>query len=208
MLAICVLTACPAWAQSAQGPIFTGIVGAMVADAETNVSLSASAGYRFNSVMGLGVEFTFVPTLQSERPFAIASNPYGLPSLRFGGPDGHATIFTTNLRLEMPTASTRVVPFAVAGGGVANLRERYELSYPFPSPFLFSEIDDLGLLPPLPRTQALDRSTVAMALTLGGGVSVLAGEHLSIDLDLRYLRLLGETDRNVGRFGGGVSYRF
>jgi opacity protein-like surface antigen len=47
-----------------------------------------------------------------------------------------------------------------------------------------------------------------MALTLGGGVSLLAGEHLSIDVDLRYLRILDTRNRNIGRFGAGASYRF
>ena len=51
-------------------------------------------------------------------------------------------------------------------------------------------------------------STTGLALTLGGGVSVLAGEHLSIDVDLRYLRIVDIPEFNVGRFGAGASYLF
>jgi opacity protein-like surface antigen len=200
LLALWVLTASPAWAQPSQG--------ATVLDSDANLSFTASGGYRFNSAMGLGIEVTFVPTLEPDFPFAIPTDVYGLPPLRFGRPEGRATVFTTNLRLEMPTTVRRIVPFALAGGGVASLRERYDVTYSFPSPLVVSDLAALGLLPTIPRTLPMARSSVAMALTLGGGVSVMAGEHLSVDVDLRYLRLLGDTDRNIGRFGVGASYRF
>jgi 3-hydroxyacyl-CoA dehydrogenase len=45
-------------------------------------------------------------------------------------------------------------------------------------------------------------------MTLGGGLDVRVASQLSIEADLRLFRLMGETDRNVGRFGVGVRYRF
>ncbi|MBI4485540.1 MAG: hypothetical protein HY655_05965 [Acidobacteria bacterium] len=51
-------------------------------------------------------------------------------------------------------------------------------------------------------------STVDMALTLGGGLSVRVARQLMVDADLRMFRLLGQDDRNAGRFGVGVRYRF
>src|SRR5688572_13283920 len=161
-LAVGVLAACPAWAQPAQGPIASGIVGATVVDSNANVSFTASAGYRFNSAMGLGIELTFVPTLEPDLPFGIPTVPYGLTSPRFSEREGRATIFTTNLRLEMPTTSRRIVPFALAGGGVANLKESYDVTYSYLSPLVFSaELDALGLVAPfprpLPRSQPISR---------------------------------------------------
>ena len=62
----------------------------------------------------------------------------------------------------------------------------------------------IPIIPPQP----VERSSTDLALTLGGGVSVLVVDHVSVDVDLRYLRLIGPRDLNVGRFGIGASYRF
>jgi opacity protein-like surface antigen len=57
-----------------------------------------------------------------------------------------------------------------------------------------------------PRT--IMQSSTDLALTLGGGVSLLVTAHLSIDVDLRYARLIAHRDLDVGRLGVGLSYRF
>ena len=111
--------------------------------------------------------------------------------------DGRATIFTTNVRLEIPTMTARVIPYVVGGGGVANVKESFTITLPVPSGIPV-------VIPARPVTQ----SSTDMVLTLGGGVSMLVSAHLSIDVDLRYLRLVANRDRNVGRFGVGFSYRF
>ena len=47
------------------------------------------------------------------------------------------------------------------------------------------------------------------AVQAAADASALAGaSQLSVEADLRLFRLMGETDRNVGRFGVGVRYRF
>jgi hypothetical protein len=43
-------------------------------------------------------------------------------------------------------------------------------------------------------------SSIDLALTLGGGLDVRVASQLSIEADLRLFRLMGETDRNMGRF--------
>ena len=188
-------------AQPQQGAIVSGVVGAAAVQSNTDVVISVAAGYRFNRVFGLGLELTSVPSLSIDPIF-----------LRFGSSafddlSGSMTVFTTNVRLEVPTTSPRVVPYAVAGGGVANVTEGFgpviaydvllrtslqstpaPIIVPQPTPYLFS--------------------TTNLALTAGGGVSILVGGHLSADVDVRYLRLMGDEDRNIGRFCGGVSYRF
>ena len=83
------------------------------------------------------------------------------------------------------------------GGGVANIKETFALQTAVPAG-----------LPVVMAPQAETQSSTALALTAGGGVSVLIAPRLSIDLDLRYLRLIADRDRDVGRFGVGVSYRF
>jgi opacity protein-like surface antigen len=115
------------------------------------------------------------------------------------------------VRLEIPTTTRRVVPYAVAGGGVASLKESFVVTYRILRPALtIPELvipDVIGpILPPMP--QPVSYASIAMALTLGGGISVLATDRFSIDADLRYLGLSGDSDRHLGRFGVGVSYRF
>jgi hypothetical protein len=68
------------------------------------------------------------------------------------------------------------------------------------------------LIPPglsvLPGPQHLENTTTSMALTLSGGASFLLNDHFAVDATLGVLYLMGNSSRNIGRFGGGVSYRF
>jgi hypothetical protein len=43
---------------------------------------------------------------------------------------------------------------------------------------------------------------------LGGGVSFLTNDRWSFDVDARYVGIFGQRDAQIGRFGGGVTYRF
>lgn len=215
ILAVVSLTR-PVWAQPAQGAMVSGSAGATAFDSNTSVAFSASAGYRFNSVFGLNIELTSVPSLELESPYNFS--PLVRGAIGIADQDGSLTVFTANVRLEVPTTARRIVPYAAAGGGVANLKQSFEIDYNLPRPAQSSLQDLFGgslypetvaifpILPPIP--QPVSYSSVAMALTLGGGLSVLATEHLSVDVDLRYLRLSGDTDHDLGRFGVGASYRF
>jgi hypothetical protein len=60
----------------------------------------------------------------------------------------------------------------------------------------------------LPGPQVISNTTLAMALTLGGGVSLMLTDHLAVEPDLRVLKLLADDSRTVGRFQVGLSYRF
>ncbi|MSO82636.1 MAG: hypothetical protein EXQ53_05015 [Acidobacteria bacterium] len=54
----------------------------------------------------------------------------------------------------------------------------------------------------------IDRSTssTGLATSAGVGASIRIFRQLSADLNARYFRL--DRGRNLGRVGGGVSYRF
>jgi opacity protein-like surface antigen len=155
-------------------------VGAVVAattsiDSKTELSIAMATGYRVSPHVGFGLELMSVPDLK---------------------PDGHATVFTTNVRLDIaPTA--RINPYVVGGGGIANVRET-SVVIP-PAPFGLPVV-----MPSLPVTQ----SSTELVLGAGGGVGFPLAGHVSAGIDLRYLRLIESRDRNVGRFGVGVSYGF
>jgi Outer membrane protein beta-barrel domain len=224
-IAGCSMSASTAFAQS--GPLASVAVAATNIGDGTSVAISGAAAYRFNRVLALGVEVTAVPTLTAEPPeppvildalggitryidvpSSILIYPPPFPTYRFEEDGGRAVIFTTNLRLEIPTVSARVLPYVVAGGGVATMREQFTLTVDYPD-FVIQAPD--GPIPISARrsvSQPISNSFNSLALTLGGGISFRWTDHLWVDGDLRYFALLADRDMHVSRFGGGLSYRF
>jgi opacity protein-like surface antigen len=193
-------------ARAQSGAIVGGTAGVAVVDSKSDLSLTLAAGYRFNRAFGLGVELTVMPSLPS-------SLPDYYPFVRIDNPGGSVTAFTTNVRLEIPTTPARIVPYVVMGGGLANVKRNADViiaGFPPGDVRILSMVPGLTSLifPPPDIRSPFTVSTTDLALTVGGGVSVLAVGGMSIDVDLRYLRLIGQEDRNIGRFGAGLSYRF
>jgi opacity protein-like surface antigen len=189
----------------AQGALVHGAVSAAISDGETSPAYSGGATWRFNRAFGLGVELSHLPSLTSNFPRIYCCG-------RGDDSDTSATVFTTNVRLEVPTTSGRIVPFVVAGGGVAGVTQSYSVLYAQLANTL--GLGALGGLMPntiptiLPGPTDVEYTNTNMALTLGGGASFLVTGHFAIDADLRVLHIMGNDSRNIGRFGAGVSYRF
>ena len=197
-------------AHAQSGAIVNGAVGAAVVNDATDLEISGGIGYRFNRAIGFGIEFTHVPRLEPNGLYAFSTLRIccGIGEQRA---DGHATVFTTNVRIEVPTTMRHVLPFVVGGGGIASVTEKSSVIY-YAVP-LESQLASMGLSIPTPNIlpgpqQFVSTTTLAMALTLGGGASILITDHLAIDGDLRVLKLLADTGRTVGRFQAGASYRF
>lgn len=186
----------------AQGAVVHGSVAAAVSDDTTSPAYGGGVTWRFNSVLGLGLELSHLRSLTSSFAHIYCCTD--------DGEQTSATTFTTNVRLEIPTTTRRVVPFVVAGGGVAAVRESYGVYYAQLAGTLNPDLVRIGLttLPVLPGPSTVTTTTTNMALTLGGGASLLVSRRFSVDLDLRALHIMGDPGRTIGRFGGGVSYRF
>jgi hypothetical protein len=215
-----------AWAQDGRGVSVGGSVSATSLEARTSLSFAGSFEYRVNRVAGFEVEMTVVPTLRSDfpgarilaeaaRPTSIVTGATGslttfttiFPAPRFDDARGRAVIFSNNVRVHIPTTSARVDPYFVAGGGLANVRHR--ATYIFDLPIRTIPIPIPIPIPAIPPIrQPISSSSTDLALTIGGGVGIRALSSLWIEGDLRLFRLLGDEDRNVGRFGVGVRYRF
>ena len=200
-----------------------GYVSALNIDSSTAVSFSGSFDYRFTRVIGLEIEATLSPWLKSPFPgytiltgsssvtsslggsLAAAGSTF-FPGPTYNNPGGRAVILSNNVRITIPTTAARVEPYFVAGGGVASVRHAADLVY---SPILLTPNPPIGIAPTLrPITQRVTSSSIDMALTLGGGVGIRTLSQLWIEADLRAVRLLGNTDTSVGRFGVGARYRF
>jgi opacity protein-like surface antigen len=193
------LLAVPAIAR-AQGALVSGSVAAAVSDDTTSPAFGGGVTWRFNRVLGMGVELTHLPSLSSNFPRIYCC----------GGDDSdtRATVFTTNVRLEIPTTSTRVVPFVIGGGGVAGVTQSYSVMYAQLPNVLGLGLVGINTVPIMPGPSPIEITTTNMALTLGGGASFLLTGHVALDADVRILHIMGNDARNIGRFGGGVSYRF
>jgi len=220
VIGVCLLPA-GVLAQDDRGAVVSGSVAATNMASHTDVAFAGTFGYRFSRVFGMEIETTAVPSLgapvSNDFPY-ITLNSASVSSVSSAGvlpviypgpvvdnPGGRLVIFTSNARVEIPTVSTRVTPYFVAGGGLASTRRTADIIYAIPILLPASQV-----LPSQPRAiryPAISSST-DLALTLGGGVDVRIMKRLAIEVDLRLFRLLGSEDTNVGRFGVGVRYRF
>ena len=216
--ALGLLMAVPVSAQTDSGGLASVTVSSMTIERDTSGSIAASIGYRLNPTIAVGIELTVVPDFEPDvpdfptildggfaRPAELSPVIFPPPEFNVEARGGRATIFTGNLRLQIPTRSARIAPYLVGGAGVAHVRDelRFTITYrPLP----------LGLGSPIvvlsPFTESIRRTTSDFAMMVGGGVSVLITERWSIDGDLRYIGVAGERDINTGRYGAGITFRF
>lgn len=217
-----VFIAAPLAAQDS-GAVVGASIGVSAIAGRTELTFSGSGGYRFNRYVGMEIEVSAVPAVKGAFPNgdggvipAGAVAPTIFPGPSYSNANGRAVIFTNNVRVEMPTTSDRLTPFFVAGGGAANVRRTTDFTLPIGilEPVALPGVG-LGAAPivggtPGIRTvvEHLASTSTDLALTIGGGIAVRVVSHTTIDADLRFYRLMGTTDTNVGRFTVGVRYRF
>ena len=215
-----------AQAQDGRAAEVSASVSAMSVDSRTEASFSGAFAYRFSRVVGLEIEATVVPRLRSPypgddyasilaSPGVSAVFPLIYPGPRFENAGGRMVILSNNVRLVVPTTSARLEPYFVAGGGIASVRHTADFVFPTYQPGVLSSITALLGAAAVPASllssafsYPITTSSVDMALTIGGGLSMRVAQQMTIDADLRMFRLLGQKDRSVGRFGVGVRYRF
>jgi opacity protein-like surface antigen len=218
------LIAAPLAAQPEAGGFASLNVSAISIDRDTTASIAGSMGYRFNPIVAVGIELTYVPSFRAEAPDILRILDRSIPSIAFvdtrlpsGGvgslifpppeivvdaAEGRASVFTGIIRLSVPTRAARISPYLVGGAGAGHIRDevRY-ISIPTPS-------RPNGTIVFQAFTETFRRSTTAFAMTFGGGVSVIVADGWSIDADARYLGVAGSRDVHTGRYGGGVTFRF
>jgi opacity protein-like surface antigen len=126
----------------------------------------------------------------------------------FGRAESDALLGTANLRTEFRADNERVRPYLTGGFGIARIETEFEVveASTLPAEAAPRRRDD-GAPIPVPIGRADGGSRTDLAFVLGGGLSVRVVKGLFLDADARYFRLL-DPGRNLGRFGGGLSYRF
>src|ERR1700694_2638411 len=145
--------------------------------------------------------------LKTTTPTGITS-PY--TSLVYSDARADAVFFTTNAGIEIPTTSRRILPYAIGGGGTASTINRFTVTTRTSFPPFLTSIPGMVITIPAPQVASLPvtSSSTGLALNLGGGVSLLATDHMSVDVDLRSVYIRGNPSGSIGRFGIGASYRF
>jgi opacity protein-like surface antigen len=193
---------------------------------DASLALSGSFGYRFSERFSFEVDVTGIDGAADrfqDRPFDTDQAFQGVARLgdlvmgggRFGGndrfrpglgnpgnigiglpglgslrasTDGQTMIGTMGFRYEMPVQGGRLRPYVGGGIGLSRTSEDFSLTY-----------NNAGII-----SDSVDHT--GMAASAGLGASLRVFKDLSVDMDARYFRL--SRERNVVRFGGGVSYRF
>jgi opacity protein-like surface antigen len=212
--------ATPVAAQSTQGGFAGVIVSAATIEEGTSAAVSGSVGYRFTPSVGFSLELTSVPTfdpdvssppsipiIQITTPTTVIFPP---PTITYEGDGGHAIAFTANLRIDVPNRRT-FAPFVVAGAGIGSVTDRVKITTTYSPGIILAGVTPISIPTALvrpPVVQTITRSSTDFAVTFGGGVSVFSTKHLALEIDVRYLGVLGSRDLHIGRYGAGISYRF
>ena len=116
--------------------------------------------------------------------------------------EGNTSLATVGLRYEFPSQVGRFVPYVTGGLGIARTESSLRLSSGTATG------TRPGMNVPARPIMDFDESVshTGLAASAGVGASVRIYKQLSADVDARYFRL--DRGRNLGQFGGGVSYRF
>lgn len=116
--------------------------------------------------------------------------------------DGSTALATFGFRYELPSQVMRFMPYLSGGIGIARTEESFSVSL---SPGIAARPGMNATARPIVDIDDTSSHT-GLATSAGVGASIRIFRQLSADLDVRYFRL--DRGRNLGRFGGGLSYRF
>jgi hypothetical protein len=219
---VCLLPPRVANAQPETGGIASLGTSAAFGGEATEVSITGALGYRVTPTLAITLELTALPDLTPKLPeapdyFIARATPliYPTPFPSYSAEGGHGTFVTGNLRLELP-AQGRVRPYLLAGAGAGTVVERVRTRFSYPV-IPLAELIAIGLVPPASVVPALppqsfeeviQTSFTGLTATFGGGFGFRLSETFTLDVDLRYLALLGQGDRHLARLGAGLTARF
>ena len=198
-------TAGPALAQEVPdtgGQVF-GLVGGAFGDGDTTALISGGAGLRLTRQLGLDFEVLYARDLGLPTDTDVIIQTFGAafaPVERLER--SRLVAFLTKMTVEFPLAHGRVWPYLTGGGGVGNLRQTITFrNLPLP----LAEELGVQIFPP----PEFDVTANDLALTIGGGVDVPLWKGFGVGADVRYLRLLDDTEGFDFVFvTSRISYRF
>jgi opacity protein-like surface antigen len=183
--------AMPVAAQNDNGVRVSGFVAGVFGEGETNIGTGGSAGYRFTPRFGLDFEVLALPDFDTDDSRG----------------SGRGVAFLTQVVSEFPGSATWLVPYVQGGGGVANIRQTFNVVFVSPRQGFgrrgpLFDLDDI-------RTERRGIGETSLVLTVGGGVDFGLSDGLAVGPTISYLKLFGSLrDHDLTRIGGRVTYRF
>jgi opacity protein-like surface antigen len=153
-------------------------------------------GYRLNRGVTLATELTW-----TRLEYSLDDEVFSNFTVTYTDTSRDVLSFTTNFRFDIPTRFRRMMPYIVAGGGVANDTSRFTRTSA-------GRPDPARPMAPITFVESAERNSgTYLALAAGGGLGVVLTDHVSIDVDVRALYLRSGS-MGLIRIGYGGSYRF
>jgi hypothetical protein len=155
-----------------------GALTSAISGSDTNLAVSGGAGYEWAGLRVSG-EVTRTSKLPPNFVHILGAEAWT-----------RVTAFTGNARLTLPIGSGGLSAHVLGGIGTARVTDAFTVVYVLPGPN--------------PITTTYSRA----AFTGGGGLGVALNDRVSIEADLRILRITGDRARSIGRVGAGLTVRF
>jgi opacity protein-like surface antigen len=208
LIALTIGLALPAYAQRDEPKVRLTVGGGTTAGAiDGEAAVNFSVGYRFSKLFSFDVEVVGINGSANEFSIGLPNFTNLSPNLERLIPipvdfsvsnDGNTILSTMGFRFEFPTEESRFHPYVSGGMGLARTEENY----------------DVRILAPTTRPQNMASTSIFAdglthtGLAAGGGVGaqIRVWKGLSVGADARYYRL--DRGRNLGTFGGSISYGF
>jgi hypothetical protein len=209
LIALTIGLASPAFAQRDDPKVRLTVGGGVTAGAiDGEGALNVSAGYRFSKLFSFDVEVVGIDGGAGDdlvRPFNLSDIGLNLPGLNgFTFPtgtvidtEGNTVLSTVGFRFEFPTAEERFRPYVSGGLGMAHTSQDFDVR------ILAADTRNRATISP---TSLFSDDHTGVAVGGGVGAMVRVWKGLSLGVDARYYRL--DRGRNLGTFGGSVSYGF
>ena len=188
-------------AQAGDGKVsISSSIGASVADGGPAPALGVTFGYRPMEPFGFELELSYLLSMdfgEFDGPRILALGlfrPTIYPPLEFDV-TGRAVMFGANVVGYLPVGGSRLRPYVVAGGGVADVERRVEQRE--------------GCVCPAGSYRGPGFSETALALSAGGGLDLQAWRAVAVGVDARYTHLFTDADAiDLARISGRVTWRF
>ena len=208
LVVLCTLTVtAPARAQNAT-PYILGEVGGSFGDGGAAPAVAAGFGYLTARNVGFEIEVSYLADLEFGDP--------GIPRIAIFPPvefqaSGRVVSLQTNVVGVLPGRGRKFRAFVLAGGGVADVKQKISVRSPIFDPTIFADLGSLGFLP-LPiifRDVKTEVSDASLVLGAGAGFQYEMTRHLVIGTSVRYQHMFSERrPLDLARASIRASWRF
>ena len=195
----------------------SGLTSIALGDGGPAAAISVSSGFQLAPHAGFEIEGLYIPNQDFDRTNIVLPAIYPTPRVET---DGRTIAFLSSFVTDLQAGRLR--PYALFGGGIANVRRRVTIDFP---PGILARTVVVGpdrrapapqgdvQVVPIRRPITSRIAENDLALAAGAGLDIRIWARLSLAADVRYLRLFQTTQgtagaENLTRVGARVAYWF